>query len=75
MFNIHGIIHTRGDRLFLLGMLVLAAAVAHATNICTLACYLVDKDKDPLLVIWVLAGIENENLAFWVGTVFTLWSG
>jgi hypothetical protein len=69
VFNIHGTIHTRRDRLLHIKILVLAAAITHATNIWTMACYFMN--KDPLSVIVAPAG-KSESLALLLETVFTL---
>jgi hypothetical protein len=72
MFNIHGTIHTRRDRLLLLKVLFLAAAITHATNIWTMACYFMN--EDPVLVIVAPAG-ESESLALLLEAAVTMWQG
>jgi hypothetical protein len=70
-FNFHGSIHTRGDRLLLLGVPVSAAVINYAVNIWTMGCYFIGTD---LFSVLLVVAEKSNVLALILLAVTSLWS-
>ena len=70
---VHRPIHTRRDRLLLLGILIITAIIIHAVNIWILGCYFLG--KDPLSMIVALAEEKGDPPALTVFSIMIFWSG